>query len=164
MREARTSINGFLAIVSAVLVVLMVTPVTTANAGGYHHGKHGKGAHGAGHHTAKRLGPHWKETLSDEQRAKLDKLHLDFAREKLPLKANVRRTKVEIALLVTQDKQDKKAIEKQLDAMLQLKRQIKLKKYAYLAATRNILTAEQRVSFDMDVMHRAMHKRKGGGY
>ena len=71
-------------------------------------GMHGKGAHGGGyhgsggHHGGKHLlGPHWRSTLSEEQRAKLDALHLAFVKTKAPLMAKAKSLKVELALLAT---------------------------------------------------------------
>jgi len=134
--------------------------------GGAHHGMgmHGKGAHGGGHHGRKGLlGPHWKSTLTEEQRAKLDTLHLAYVKTKAPLKAKMKLLKVELGLLATADSADTKAIDKKIGELLEVKRAKMGAKYKYVVAKRAVLTPEQRVSFDMEVIESAMHDRKAKG-
>lgn len=166
MNKSEATRFGVVAVFSTLLMMGFALPVTASAADGQRHGMHGKGGHGMGHegmghHGGKHmLGPNWKETLSDDQRAKLDRLHLDYARQKLLLKAKAREIKVGLALLVTSDTPDTAAIGKQLDALMGLKRQMKMKKLEYTIAQRKVLAPEQRVSFDMQTMRKAMHKRK----
>lgn len=156
-------INGNLkpAIFPAIVFLALIGCGLPGMSGATERYAHGMGKHGMSHHGSKHLlGPNWRETLSDEQRAKLDALHVDFARQKLPLKAKLRELKVDLVLLVTSDKPDEAAIEKQLDELLKMKKKIKLKKLNYMVAQRKLLTPEQRVSFDMEKMHKVMHGRK----
>jgi len=125
--------------------------------GGQHemrHDMHGKGHHGGGH---------WKATLSDEQRKKLDKLKLDFKKKKYPIKAKLKQAKVALALLMTADSPNQGDINKQIDAILKLKGEKMRLKAAHKIKVRKLLTAEQRVKFDMHVLKKAYHckKRKG---
>lgn len=136
--------------------------------GGMRHGG-GKGMHGghggAGGHGGPQLyGPSWKETLTDGQKAQLDALHRDYARTKAPLKAGIKALKVALAALATAPEPDTQAIEAKIDELLALKRDAMRAKYAYVAAQRQVLSEEQRVSFDMHSIHRAMHGKKGGGH
>ena len=143
-----------------------------------HGGKHGQGAmkgcHGAGHgkahgrkhghggHHGKTLyGPHWKTTLSPEQAKELDRLRVEYAKRKAPLKAKAQAVKLHLSVLATADEPDTAAINARIDDLLKLKRQMMEHKYGYVAAKRRVLTPEQRVSFDMDVLKRSKHKGMG---
>jgi Spy/CpxP family protein refolding chaperone len=125
----------------------------------------GGGGHHCAHQDAKGpLAPHWKTTLTDEQRAELDKLKLAYMEEKAVVKARARVTKIELAILATADKPDSAAIDRKIGEVLELKRAKLLKKYEYVAAKRGVLTEQQRVSFDMDVIAKAAKgEEKGHG-
>lgn len=138
---------------------------------GMHGKKHGQGhggKHGKGHDGQHLFGDHWKKTLSAEQKAQLDRLHLDFAKKKHVLKSGIDALKVQIAVLAIADQPQQEAINAQIDELLMAKRQLMQAKYAYIAAQRQVLTPEQRVSFDMEVIHKADGKGKkkghGGGH
>jgi len=176
---------GFFVILAALTAggALLATPATAEEGygqgmrgGGMHGaghpglGMHAKGAHGGtyhgsgGHHGRKGLlGPHWRSTLSEEQRAKLDAIHLAYVKAKAPLKAKAKLLKVELGLLATADSADTKAIDKKIGELLGVKRAKMRAKYDYVVATRAVLTSEQRVSYDMEVMKSAMQDRKGKG-
>lgn len=120
----------------------------------HHGGMHaGKGMHGG----SGMCGASWKQTLTDEQRAKLAKLKLDHMKGMAPLKAKMKSIKVDLALLVIADKPDTNAINKKIDELAKLKNDKMKAKYQYIAAKRKILTAEQQVLFDMHVIKKAMH-------
>lgn len=132
---------------------------------GGHHGKGGKqcrhGAHKghAGDYGKKKLfGPHWKTTLSPEQAKELDRLRVEYAKVKVPLKAKAKAIKLELAALATADELDAEAANARIDELLALKREMMRHEYTHIAAKRTVLTPEQRVSFDMDVLKRAKHK------
>lgn len=124
------------------------------------HGKKEQHRYRGGHHgKAKLFGPHWKETLTDEQKAQIDQMHVDFAKAKMPLKTRVKALKVDLAVLATTDNPNTAAIEMKINEILSLKQAIMLKRYAHIAEMREVLTTEQRLSFDMDVLNKAKHKR-----
>jgi Spy/CpxP family protein refolding chaperone len=132
---------------------------------GKHHGKGHAGHHGkkhAGHHL---FGDHWKKTLTDEQKARLDRLHLEFAKKKHVLKSGIEALKVQLAVHAIADEPQPAAIDAQINELLMAKRQLMQAKYSYIAAQRQVLTPEQRVSFDMGVIHKAAGggKKKGHG-
>ena len=106
------------------------------------------------------LGPHWKTTLSPEQVQELDRLRVEYAKLKAPLKAKAKAIKLDLAVLATADEPDVAAINARIDQMLTLKRQMMGHKYGHIAAKRRVLTPEQRVSFDMEVLKRSKHKGK----
>lgn len=125
------------------------------------HGKHpGHGAcHGEG--KSRLFGPDWKTTVSPEQQATLDRLHVAYAKAKMPLKAQAKVLKVELTSLALEDQPDTGAINAKIDELLTLKRTMMINKYEYVAAKRKVLTPEQRVSFDMDVIKRSKHGQTG---
>ncbi len=124
---------------------------------GAHHGQGGQD----GHHGKKKLfGPHWKTTLSPEQAKELDRLRVEYKKLKMPLKGKAKAIKLELAVLATADEPDTEAVNARIDDLLALKQEMMRHKYTHIAAKRRLLTPEQRVSFDMDVLKRAKHKGK----
>jgi Spy/CpxP family protein refolding chaperone len=133
-------------------------------AGGHHGGHHGPGGK-HGHHGRKGLyAEHWESSLTSEQHAELDKLKLTYARTKAPLKAKARALKIELALLATAEDASGEAVDKKVDELLGVKRQIMRNKYRYIYAKRQVLTPEQRVSYDMEVLKSAKHKGEYRGH
>lgn len=126
-------------------------------------GKHG-GMHSGGKHSGPRLyGEDWRKSLTDEQKAQLDRLHLAYARTKAPSKARMKALEVELTALATAVEPSWQVIDARIDELLQIKRQAMRAKYAYIADQRRVLTPEQQVSFDMQMIHKAMHGKKGKG-
>ena len=108
-----------------------------------------------GHHGSRLLGPHWKGTLTAEQRAQIDQMHVLFAKAKAPVKARVKALKADLALLITGDMPDSALIEKKINELLAMKKRIMQMRYVHIADMRSVLTVEQRASFDMDVLDKA---------
>jgi Spy/CpxP family protein refolding chaperone len=126
-------------------------------------GKHG-GMHSGGKHSGPRLyGEDWRKSLTDEQKAQLDRLHLAYARTKAPSKARMKALEVELTALATAVEPSWQVIDARIDELLQIKSQAMRAKYAYVADQRRVLTPEQQVSFDMQMIHKAMHGKKGKG-
>jgi len=123
--------------------------------GGY--GMHHGGGYG-GHHGEEFA--RWKESLSSEQRAKIDKMKLDFIKKQYPLKAKKKALKIELALLATADNPDMKAIDKKIDELLALSKQMMKQKYIHKTAVRKELNDEQRVQFDMAMLKKARHGKR----
>ena len=135
--------------------------------GGMQGGMHGAGKHqagagmhgkkgGAGHHGRHHLfGDDWRKTLTEEQKVQLDQLHLEFAKNKHVLKAGIKSLKVQLAVLAISDDAQTEVIEAQINNLLMAKRQLIQAKYNYISAQRRVLTPDQRVSFDMEVLHKA---------
>lgn len=150
MEKART--------VAAVLALFIFAAAGAAVAepghmGGGMHGM--KGAHG-GYCDMKKdhmgMGQHWKYTLTDEQKARADKMHLELKKSMAVLKERLGVAKAELALLVVSDKPDTAAINRKIDDILAIKKEMMRKKYSHKVEMRGILTPEQRVSFDMHVV------------
>lgn len=135
---------------------------------GVHGGRHGKHGQGGGKHGHKSCGKHlygdcWKKTLSAEQKVRLDQLHVNFAKIKVPLKVRIKVLKVDLAILATAPQPDKAAIDAKIAELLRLKGQMLGAEYGYVAARRQVLTPQQQVSFDMGTIHEAMHGKEGKG-
>ena len=135
--------------------------------------QYGEVTHGMGHYQDHRMrgkhagqgrghlfGSRWKETLTEEQKVAADKLHLTLMRSVNVLKAQLRVKKIEANNMVVSDSPDKNAIYQKIDEILKLKRIIMQTKYDNMIEMRNILTPEQRVSFDMKLTEGA-GRRKG---
>jgi Spy/CpxP family protein refolding chaperone len=102
----------------------------------------------------------WKKSLSSEQRAKIDKMKLDFIKKQYPMKAKKKALKIELALLATADSPDMKAIDKKIDDLLALTKQMMQQKYAHKTAVRKELNDEQRVQFDIAMLKKAKHGKR----
>ncbi len=94
-------------------------------------------------------GPMWLSTLSTEQRAKMDAMHLALRKEMSVLEAEVGLREAELKNLITRETPDKKAVSQKIDEIIGLKKEMMTKKYDHVMELRGILTPEQRTSFDM---------------
>ncbi len=133
--------------------------------GGGKHDGHGK-RHGKSHGKHHLFGDHWKKTLTAEQKVQLDRLHLEFAKKKHTLMSGIRALKVQLAVMAVTDQPQQGAFDAHIDNLLTAKRQLMQARYGYITAQRTLLTPEQRVSFDMEVIHKAdagKAKGKHGG-
>lgn len=97
----------------------------------------------------------WKDSLTKEQREKLDRMHLKLMKELLPLKDAKNTKKNEINLLVTADKPSKAAISKKAAEIADISRQIMEKKTLHHLEVREMLTLEQRPKFDMHLLRQS---------
>jgi len=126
--------------------------------GNMHGMMHGDGAgkygmhHGAGN---------WKATLTAEQQQQVSKLKLDYKKKVLPIKARIRQAKIELALLITADKPDQKAIDKKIDEILKLKGEKMRAKARHKIEVRKILNEQQRVAFDLHVLKKSSRGKQG---
>lgn len=102
-------------------------------------------------------GARWHQSLSDEQQTKIEKLKLDFVKKKVMLKARTKILKADLSLLVTKNNAGMAEINRKIDQLVKLKRQILRLKYSHWVAVRKELTTEQRVSFDLAVMRKSRH-------
>lgn len=110
---------------------------------------------------ARHFTPHWAKTLTDAQKLKVDKMHLELDRTMYQLRAEKKLRQAELNSLAAQDDPDEQAIKRKIDEVLELKRQIMQARYDHLVAMRAVLTKEQRISYDMAVLGRAGVAGKG---
>ena len=121
----------------------------------------GYGSHGGrGMHHGSMRGKHWKSSLTDQQRSQINKLRLNYKKKKYMQKAKKKQAKVELALLVTSNSPNMTTINKKIDQIVAIKRQILRMKYSYKVKKRKILTPDQRVMFDMRIMKKAYRGKR----
>jgi Spy/CpxP family protein refolding chaperone len=131
--------------------------------GGGHKGRHGagmEGKHGKDGHGGHLFGEDWRNMLTAEQKLQLDRLHVEFAKTKVQLKAQIKALKLQLAVLATSEQPQPAAIDAGIEEVLAVKRQLMSAKYGYIAAQRRVLTPEQQVSFDLEVLKRAKHGKR----
>jgi len=164
--------TGLMTLLLAAMFYLLTVGNVCAEPAGYgaghgmkHHGgqgmRHGGSKHGGGH------GPHifgtpWKDSLTKEQAMQIDKLHLKLQKEGSVIKAKMKVAKMEMAILLVEDKPNQSKIDKKVKEILELKSKKMKLRNAHVIDMRKVLTAEQRVSFDIKVLSKAKSKHKGG--
>lgn len=116
-----------------------------------------------GHGVARRghlFGSHWRETLNDEQKAEIDWMHLRLSQEQRIIKAEMALRKAELNRLVTAEDVSTEDLRAKVDELMELKREYLLNKYQHKVEMRQVLTPQQRVSFDLDVLSPRGHGGK----
>jgi len=149
------SLFALLAMMAVSAGVLAVPPSHAGGPGSMMSAMH----HGKGDHDGD-----WKQSLSDEQRTKLDKLRLDYFKKKYPLKAQKTALKTELALLLAQDSPNMGNINKKIDELVGLKRQMLQLRAEHKIEVRKLLNAEQRVQFDTKLLKKAYYGKRHGGH
>jgi len=86
--------------------------------------------------------------LTEDQQSQLDKLRLEHRKEVLNLRNQLREKNARMNTLETADKIDMAAINKVIDEISDLKKQMMKKKAEHRQEVRKVLTEEQRVEFD----------------
>ncbi len=91
---------------------------------------------------------------AEAQRA-LNPIKAEYAKKQAPLKARYKALKLELMALALTDTPDSAAIDKKIDEMLELKRQLLRNKADKVSAIRNALDEDQRPQYDLRVMKKA---------
>ena len=141
----------YLVVILLGVTIHSLSTVAIADHGHGHEGMHHDYGHSKG----------WMKNLNEEQRKEIDKLHLEYKKKKLLLKAQIKQAKIELALLVTSDSPNKANITKKIDQIMKLKTDKLTIKTDHQIAVRKVLNEEQRVAFDMHVLKKASHSKKG---
>jgi len=76
-------------------------------------------------------------------------MHLELKRAMGILEAKANLKEAELNGLITQDDPDTKAIQSNISDIMEIKKEMMLKKYDHILDMRSILTPEQRLSFDL---------------
>lgn len=87
-----------------------------------------------------------KLNLSSDQKEKLQKIRLDFQKELLPLKTELKAKMLELRQLALENA-EKNQINTKIDEIAQARAEIKKKTYAHHLEIKNILTEEQKKNF-----------------
>ena len=109
-----------------------------------------------------RHGMDWKASLSESQNKQLASLKLDYKKQVYPLKLRLKQAKLELAELIATDKPNQRNIDKKIDEIVKLKAEKMRIKVAHKIAVRKILNSDQQVLFDLKMMKKAFHGKKGG--
>lgn len=112
--------------------------------------------HGREHHSNC-----WRASLSDEQAKKIDALRLGYMQKTTPLKTRIKQARIDLALLISTDEPEDRLIEKKIDEIVKLKAEKMRFKTDHQIAVRKLLTAEQRVNFDIKLLKKANREHKG---
>ncbi len=88
------------------------------------------------------------EGLTDEHKAKIEKIKLDSQKKIQELKAELKIKDAELDKMMIADNPDKKAIDKKIDEISVIKANIQKERTAAHFAIRSELTPEQRIKFD----------------
>lgn len=107
------------------------------------HDDHGRG----GHH-----GGSWRATLTSEQKSEITMSHLRMQQRQSMAEAQIRVKEAEIAALIASDESDDAELEARTDELVALKKEVALSKYQHLREVRQLLTPQQRISFDLWVL------------
>lgn len=131
-------------------------------------GKHDWGKHGGEHRVSCKMkdGYHsrgWKSTLTEDQRAEMEGMHLALAKELSVKKAELKVRKARLKVLVTDDSPDASAMNKLIDEIGDIKKDMMRAKYSYKVELRKILTPEQRTGFDKHILSYGHGGHKGHG-
>ncbi len=128
--------------------ILLSTPVYAAM------GHKAAAAHG-GKQKAHHFTPHWSKTLSDQQKHDIDSMHLALNRQLVILKAEADLKQKELNVLTAQDHADQAAIKRKIAELMAIKTRIMQARYDHIVAMRGVLTPDQRISYDMNVLMRS---------
>lgn len=114
--------------------------------GPHHHGKMAHGSHSGGHD--------WEALLSAEQKAEIDWITLRSSQRQQLLKAQMDVKEAELNQLILGEDVMQDQWYAKIDELLQLKREYLINHYQRMIETRQVLTPQQRVVFDLDVFSR----------
>ncbi|MEQ6342403.1 MAG: periplasmic heavy metal sensor [Gammaproteobacteria bacterium] len=112
---------------------------------------HSEKAHKSAHHFT----DHWAKTLSDDQKTRVDIMHLELDRELVVLKAQEELVQKQINVLVARDNTATNSLHTKIDELMGVKKQIMRSRYAHILEMRAILTPVQRISYDMEILERS---------
>jgi len=152
-------INALLITALALGGLGLMTPAMAAEGQGMRHMQGMGMGMGSGKH---RGGESWKSTLSDSQKKQIAKLKLDHKKQAYPVKAKITQAKVELAMLITADTPKQGEINQKIDELVKLKAEKMRLKAAHKIEVRKVLNKDQRVLFDIKMMKKALHGKKGG--
>ncbi len=162
-------------------IIIAIFAVTSTSLFAGESGHHGKGHHGqesgqhmGGHGDHKMKGhrpshghkkgavhlftDHWAKTLTDKQKLDVDAMHLKVGQFEAVQKAKVKMLKAELSVIATNTPVDKKVMNMKIDEIMEVKKSIMRNRYDHIVEMRDILSKEQRLSYDAGLLKRKKHK------
>ncbi len=111
-----------------------------------------------------REGKHHGMSLSDEQMAKMEDMHLALQKEMLPLKSQLKSLRTELKLLLVADKYDAGKVDQVIQKMSAVRTRMQKAMVRHQRAMRDMLTPEQRKKFDSRILsgRRGHHQKMMG--
>ncbi|MBK8163932.1 MAG: hypothetical protein IPK65_12615 [Gammaproteobacteria bacterium] len=94
----------------------------------------------------------WKGMLSDEQKAEVDWVTLRSSQQQQLLRAQMDVKEAELNQLIVGEDVLPEQWHAKLDELLQIKREYMINKYQRQIEVRQVLTPQQRVIFDLDIL------------
>ncbi len=132
--------------------------------GGHEPGHASMGMRGGGHSSI----PKWFKSLDDEQKKKMDAIQLKMKKALNLLNAQIQLKRAELRDTFVQDAPDTDALHAKVSEVADLERQLLTVRYDLLLELRNMLTPEQRMSFDLELLKKGVagggHRGKGHGH
>lgn len=104
-----------------------------------------------------------KLNLSEEQKAKIEKIRLKHQKKNLQLKNKLNEKRARFQTLKSEDNFNQKDIDKVIDEMAEMKAKMMKSQVAHHREIRSLLTEEQQLIFDVQKKHRKPMKRAGKG-
>ncbi len=98
--------------------------------------------------------------LTQEQRDKMMDMRLQMAKDMLPLRTQMDNLRSDLKLTLTADNFDQKKVNKTIDQISDVRKQMTLKMIQHMRGVRNMLTPDQQKKFDLMIMS---NKRDGFG-
>jgi Spy/CpxP family protein refolding chaperone len=100
--------------------------------------------------------------LSEEQEAKIETLRLQHQKEMIPLRSKLESLQADLHLAMTAEKFDKSKTEKIVGEMQKVRTEMQMGRVMHQQAVRELLTPEQRQTFDLHLLSRKGQRGKGG--
>jgi Spy/CpxP family protein refolding chaperone len=116
----------------------------------------------AGPHPALKGKMHDELNLTDEQQTQVEALALAHQKQMMTLNNQLRDVRTQMKLLVTKDNPATADVKKLADQIGQFSSQIAQENANHKIAVRNLLTAEQKVKFDMKILSGRHRMGRGG--
>lgn len=122
--------------------------------------QHQPAAKTKGHHFA----AHWSATLKEEQKQQVDRLHIEHGRSEKVLKTARLFELAKLNALTAVDHPNPIKIEESIASIAELERALLSARYAHLVEMRTVLTPEQRISYDTELLGRGGVAEALGGH
>ncbi len=116
------------------------------------------------HSGSKHFTPHWSSTLTEDQKLKVDQMHIGLSRAETVYKTGRLFELAKLNALITEDNPNQREIEEMIAIIADMERALLNVRYQHLAEMRAILTREQRISYDMAVLGRGGVDKAVGGH